>query len=86
MMRLLQGFNANWRARYSQDANSPAAESVRATLMVSALSYAFQQDLRAEFKALNFPVDDAVHAELIATAPQPGICYEFISTEPAQFL
>jgi hypothetical protein len=69
MMRLLAGFNAGWRERYNQSVNTPQAEAFRATLMVAALSYAFDEDLRLEFRALNFPLDDGVYAELMAGVP-----------------
>jgi len=61
----LAHFNEDWRAQYSQHANSSEAESFRATLFVAALSYAFGADCREEFAALNFPVDDQVYAELM---------------------
>jgi hypothetical protein len=53
-----------WQA-YDQSNNSAAADSFRATLMVSALSYAFDKDLRPEFKALRFPIDDAWYDQLV---------------------
>jgi hypothetical protein len=58
-------FSEDWHARYSPDANSPEAEAFRATLLVAALSDAFSTDLREEFRALGFPVDDAVFDELL---------------------
>ncbi|MBN2086368.1 MAG: hypothetical protein JW748_14205 [Anaerolineales bacterium] len=68
MMLLLQKFNPDWRARYSAGANSPAAETFRATWMVAALSYAFSADLREEFRALQFPIDDAAFEDLLNAA------------------
>lgn len=68
MMALLQLFNPDWHDQYSQYANSSAAEAFRATWMVAALSYAFSADLRGEFKALNFPVDDAVFEDMLFAA------------------
>ncbi|MBN1439053.1 MAG: hypothetical protein JW929_06550 [Anaerolineales bacterium] len=68
MMVLLQKFNPDWHARYSAGANSPAAEAFRATWMVAALSYAFSADLRDEFRALQFPIDDAAFEELLNAA------------------
>ncbi len=65
MMLLLQTFCEKDRERYSQFINSPKAESFRATLMVAALSFAFDEDLRDEFRKLNFPIDDEVYEELI---------------------
>jgi hypothetical protein len=70
MMALLQLFNPDWHDQYSQRANSPAAEAFRATWMVAALSYAFSADLRGEFKALNFPIDDAVYEDMLYAANQ----------------
>jgi hypothetical protein len=68
MMSLLQKFNPDWRAKYSQHANSPTAEAFRATWMVAALSYAFSEDLRGEFRALNFPIDDTVYDAILNAA------------------
>jgi hypothetical protein len=68
MMAMLQLFNPDWSDRYSQYANSPAAEAFRATWMVAALSYAFSADLRGEFKALNFPVDDSIYEDMLFAA------------------
>ena len=65
MMMLLQTFCEEDKERYSQFENSPEAENFRATLMVAALSFAFEEDLREEFKRLNFPVDDKIYDELI---------------------
>jgi hypothetical protein len=67
----LAQFNEDWHSRYSPDVNSPEAESFRATLLVAALSEAFDSDLRAEFTALNFPVDDVVFEELVGPS-EPG--------------
>ena len=68
MMSLLQHFNPEWRAAYSQNANSPAAEAFRATWMAAAISYAFSTDLRGEFRDLDFPIDDAVCDAVLAAA------------------
>jgi len=65
MMHLLALFNPELQQRYSQGANSPAAESFRASLLVAALSHAFSTDLRVEFRELGFPVDDAVYQQLL---------------------
>jgi|GEM_PF-2027624 len=58
LMAFLQRFNADWQRRYDQLNNNTAADGFRATLMVAALSHAFQKDLRADFRALNFPISD----------------------------
>ncbi len=67
MLTLLQGFNQDLRSRYDQANNTIATDFFRATLMVSAVSYAFETDLRAEFRDLNFPVDDETYEELLST-------------------
>jgi hypothetical protein len=67
MLNLLQGFNPNWAQLYNPLNNSAAADTFRATLMVTALSYAFSTDLRAEFRNLNFPVSDQTYNELYAS-------------------
>lgn len=58
LMQVFQLFDPDWRTRYSPDFDSPAAQAFRATLWVAALSRAFGRDLRSEFRALRFPVDD----------------------------
>jgi len=65
MMELLQLFDPAMAAQYAQHSNTPEAEKFRSTLMVAALSYAFNSDLRSEMRALNFPVDDEIHDQLI---------------------
>ena len=67
LMWFLQKFNPSWQTRFSSGANSPAAESFRATLMVAAISYGVEQDLRGRFRGFGFPVDDAIFAELNTT-------------------
>jgi hypothetical protein len=64
MMKLLQVFNTDLAARYDRHNNSPEADTFRSTLFVSALSYAFEKDLREEFLALNFPIGDETFDEL----------------------
>lgn len=70
MMKLLQLFNEDLKNRYDRQHNNPAADTFRATLMVSALSYGFSTDLRPDFEALNFPIDDTTYNELITAAPE----------------
>ena len=69
LMRLLGVFNEDLSQRYEPQSNSPAADAFRATLLVTALSYAFESDLRAEFRELGFPIDDAVYDELMSLGP-----------------
>ena len=66
MMAFLQTWDSNLHARFDPQHNSAAADTFRATFMVTALSRAFDEDLRAEFTALGFPVDDATFSELMA--------------------
>jgi len=65
MMNLLQVFNPDLAERYDRHNNSPEADTFRSTLFVSALSYAFEKDLRDEFLALNFPISDDTFNELL---------------------
>ena len=69
VMRLLRTFNASMATQYAPQTNSVAADAFRSTLMVAAVSYGFQQDLRSEFRALNFKIDDAIYASLYASVP-----------------
>jgi hypothetical protein len=73
MMKLLQGFNTLWAQRYDQSHNTAAADTFRATLMVTALSFGFAKDLRADFRGLNFPISDVVFEELYASVT-PQVC------------
>ncbi len=66
MMELLQVFNENLRQKYNQDKNTVAADTFRATVMATAISYAFSTDLRTDFRNLNFPVSDNVYADLLS--------------------
>ncbi len=61
LMRLLQTFREADHKRFVD----PANEGFRATFSVAALSHAFAKDLRPEFRDLRFPIDDAVHAEML---------------------
>ena len=67
LSEFLAHFNPDWHSGFSQHADSPEAEAFRATLMTAALSYAFGSDLREEFAALNFPLDDSVFDQLLQT-------------------
>jgi hypothetical protein len=68
MMKLLQLFDANMASQYDQANNTDTAATYRSTLMITALSYAFDTDLRSEFKTLNFPVSDSVYNDLYQKA------------------
>ena len=88
LMTLLQMFSPSMLAGYDPQNNTQAGATYRSTLMVTALSYAFSQDLRSEFEALNFPINDAVYAQLynqatLSTASQPASIS--LSTSQASF-
>ena len=72
LMTFLQRFNPKWKKGFSARKNSPQAEQFRATLMVAALSHAFDKDLRREFRELRFPIDDTTFRELMAFASEQG--------------
>jgi len=65
LCQFLAYFNAQWRIRFSPHQNSASAESFRASLMVAALSHAVNTDLREDFKALSFPIDDTTFDDLM---------------------
>jgi hypothetical protein len=62
---LLSVFDAELEQRYDQQNDTAEADSFRATLMVAGLSFAFDADLRDEFRDLNFPISDATYEELL---------------------
>jgi len=70
MMTFLQTFGPSDALNYSQNQDTPAAETFRSTFMVAALSWAFGQDLRSEFQNLNFPINDQTYAELVNRVTQ----------------
>lgn len=59
LTQFLQRYDAEWKKRYDPFNNSPAGDAFRSTMMVAAVSHAFQKDLRADFRALKFPISDA---------------------------
>lgn len=59
LMQFLGRLNADWLKRYDPKTDSPAANAFRATLWVAAISHTFQRDLRADFRAIGYPVSDA---------------------------
>lgn len=71
LMAFLGNLDENMRKAYDQRNNSQQAETFRATFMVAALSYSFNQDLRQEFKELGFPVSDAIYLDLMNKAEKP---------------
>ena len=65
MSEVLALFNAEMEEQYDRHNDSADADAFRSTLMVSALSHAFSMDLRAEFRDLNFPIDDVIYEQLL---------------------
>ena len=79
LMRRLELWNSDWEQRFSRLAQSTAAETFRATLMAAAVSHGVQKDLRANFRAGGFPIDD-----LIFTAIYNGQAgFTHVITSPA---
>jgi hypothetical protein len=75
MTELLAVFNEDLEARYDRNNDTAAADTFRSTLMVTAISYGFDTDLRDEFAALNFPISDATYDELmgmVTSVPEDG--------------
>ncbi len=70
MMKLLQVFNKDLTTRYDHYNDTREAEIFRSTLIVTALSHAFSKDLREEFLALNFPIDNETYDELMGLVKQ----------------
>lgn len=75
LMHLLEVFNEDLRQQYDAQQDTAAGAEFRSTLLVTALSHAFQSDLRADFRALGFPVSDAVYDQLmhLATSAIPHL-------------
>ena len=65
MTQLLGLFDEDLELRYDRHNNTAQADSFRATLMVTALSYGFDSDLRNEFIELNFPICFETYDELM---------------------
>ena len=64
MMTLLQGLCQEWADSYDRLNNNVTADEFRASLMVRALSDAFETDLRMSLRALNFPISDEIYNAL----------------------
>jgi hypothetical protein len=60
-MKFLENFDESWITQFSPHLDTAEADTFRATMMVSAIAYAFDEDLRQEFKDLNFPVSDEIY-------------------------
>ena len=74
-MKLVHTFDQEAYDRWDSSRDTPEAELYRSTFMVTALSYAFNEDLRDEFRALNFPVSDTDYEAL----------WQKADTDPADF-
>jgi hypothetical protein len=65
MMHFLENFDETWETNYDRHNNSVVADTFRATMMATALDYAFIEDLRTEFRELNFPISDKISNQLL---------------------
>ena len=65
MAWLLSVFDPYLESLYDRGNDTAEADTFRSTLMVTALSFAFESDLRDEFRGLNFPVSDATYDGLL---------------------
>jgi hypothetical protein len=72
LMTLLQTFGPSDAANYAQQ-DSQAAETFRSTFMVAAFSCAFGQDMRPEFRNLNFPINNQTYTQLISRVSLPPL-------------
>jgi hypothetical protein len=72
LMKLLQMFDPAMLSCFAPQSDTEAAATFRSTLMVTALSYAFSEDLRSEFRSLNFPIDDETFQQLYRMAAGEG--------------
>jgi hypothetical protein len=66
LMGLLQTFDESMLEAYDPQHDTEAADTFRSTLMVAAISEAFDRDLRNEFRELGFPLDDSTFLALRA--------------------
>jgi hypothetical protein len=65
LMDFLRQFDPARESLYAANDDSSEAEAARSTYMVAALSHAFEEDMRAEMQALNFPIDDGLFDSLL---------------------
>ena len=72
MTELLGLFDESLKTQWDRLHDTLDADAFRSTLMVTAMSYAFSEDLRQEFRDLNFPINDLTYQELMNAVPEPG--------------
>jgi hypothetical protein len=65
LMEFFSSFNPDIEKKYDSNNGSITAQTFRATYIVAGFSYALKEDLRDEFKKLNFPIDDKEFSELL---------------------
>ncbi len=70
LFTLLSLFDAQMHVNYAQAAKSENASTFRSTLMIAAISFALERDLRGEFLDLNFPIDNSTFISLLQRASQ----------------
>jgi hypothetical protein len=70
MMAVLQQFDESLATQYLPGGDDERADAFRSTLMITAMSYGFDTDLRDEFQnELDFPLDNNVWDELLGDSP-----------------
>ncbi|MEQ1879072.1 MAG: hypothetical protein ABL958_20700, partial [Bdellovibrionia bacterium] len=65
---LLRLFDAAMATAYAPLTNSVQASTFRATLMVTAVSFAFEKNMKTDFEALGFPVSATIYQDLYQRA------------------
>jgi len=65
LMEFFSSFNPDIEKKYDSNNGSITAQTFRATYIIAGFSYALKEDLRDEFKKLNFPIDDKEFSELL---------------------
>jgi hypothetical protein len=83
MMRLIETFDQEALDKFDVDHDSASGATFRSTFLVAALSFAFDEDLRQEFRGLNFPISDADYQALWAKA-ETGLPDFALTVSPAE--
>lgn len=68
MAGLLSAFSPMDRVRWDPQNNTVSASVFRSTLMVAAMSFGLNRDMRGRMNALGFPVNALMHEELLVRA------------------
>lgn len=68
LMDFFSHFDSGWERLYDPANPSVSGNLFRSTMMVAAVSFAMDEDLRADFSDLEFPVSDEIYAWLMDQA------------------